>query len=44
MKMELSAELIETGSLAKNTEFQNLLGYLNTPEGKEQKGAWGSVK
>lgn len=44
MKMELSAELIETGSLAKNTEFQNLLSYLNTPEGKEQKGAWGSVK
>lgn len=44
MKYELSAELIETESLVKNTEFQNLLGYLNTPEGKEQKGAWGSVK
>lgn len=44
MKLELSAELIETQSLAKNTEFQNLLGYLNTQEGKEQKGAWGSVK
>ena len=44
MKAELSAELIETQSLAKNTEFQNLLGYLNTPDGLEMKGAWGSVK
>lgn len=43
-KYELSAELIETSSLAKNTEFQNLTHYINTAEGAEKKGVWGSVK
>lgn len=43
-KYQVSGELIEVESLGKNREFQNLLGYINTEEGKQMKGVLGSVK
>lgn len=44
MKYDLSAELIDIEPLARNTEFQNLLGYLNTATDKQMKGVFGGVK
>ena len=43
-KYEDTNILIEVESLGKNEEFHKILGYLNTKESEQKKGAAGSVK
>jgi hypothetical protein len=44
IKMKQSSRMFDVSSLMGNEEFENLLGYINTPLGKEKKGVGGSVK
>lgn len=44
IKVEKNNLLIDIDSLNGNEEFERLLGYINTAEGKQMKGAGGSVK
>ena len=39
-----SSHLIEVDSLINNREFLNILGYINTAESEQRKGAYGSVR
>lgn len=43
-KLDQTGILIESGKLATNSDFGKILGYINTPAGKQQKGALGNVK
>lgn len=43
-KMKQSARLIDAESLGSNNSFKDLLGYINTESGKQQKGARGFAK
>lgn len=43
-KLEQRATLIEADSMKGNKDFQNLLGYINTNETEQKKGALGFVK
>lgn len=43
-KLKASNQLIECESLGQSSEFQRLLGYINTAEGSQRKGVKGSVK
>ena len=43
-KIQASNQLIECESLSKSSEFQKLLGYINTSSGNQKKGVRGSVK
>lgn len=43
-KYEISNTLIELSTLHGNVDFEALLGYINTEEGQQKKGASGSVK
>ncbi len=43
-KLKASNQLIECESLGQSSEFQRLLGYINTAEGSQKKGVKGSVK
>ncbi|WP_203261183.1 hypothetical protein [Streptococcus uberis] len=43
-KYEVPNILIDVESLGKNKEFQRLLNFINTPEGKQQKGISGYAK
>lgn len=36
--------LMDIDSLKGNADFENIIGYINTEENKQQKGAGGSVK
>lgn len=44
MKVDQDAYLIEGGSLSGNAEFNELMGYINTQEDKQKKGAGGRAK
>lgn len=41
---ECSSYLMEVDSLSNNAEFRNLLGYINTAESSQKKGAYGNVR
>ena len=41
---ECSSYLMEVDSLANNSEFRNLLGYINTAESSQKKGVYGNVR
>ena len=43
-KLDQTGIIIESGKLATNSDFGKILGYINTPAGKQQKGALGNVK
>ncbi len=43
-KYKVKSFLVDVESLSKSVDFKNLLGYINTQEGKEVKGAEGSIK
>lgn len=44
IKLEQDAILIDGDTLSNNAEFLELMGYINTPEGKQKKGVGGGVK
>ena len=44
MKVEQSGVLIESEKLARNSDFKQMLGYINTSPNKQQKGKNGNVK
>lgn len=43
-KYKIASILIESDSLGENKEFQNIVGYINTDEGKQLKGKGGNAK
>ena len=43
-KFEARSEIFDIENAKGNQEFLDLLGYINTPADKQQKGAKGSVK
>lgn len=44
MKVEQSGVLIESEKLTRNSDFKQMLGYINTSPNKQQKGKNGNVK
>ena len=44
IKLDQDALLIDGDTLSNNAEFLELMGYINTPEGKQKKGVGGGVK
>jgi len=44
IKIDQDALLIDGDTLSNNAEFLELMGYINTPEGKQKKGVGGGVK
>lgn len=44
IKLEQPSYAIDVDSLSKSSEFQKLLGYINTAKDKQKKGSSGSVK
>ena len=43
-KVELKNILIDVDSLGKSKDFEKILEYINTPKGKQMKGAAGNVR
>lgn len=44
IKLDQDALLIDGDTLSNNAEFLELMGYINTPEGKQKKGFGGGIK